>query len=405
MNGFEWLSQIVEQRGLWLGSLAALLGGLALNLTPCVYPMVPVTLGFFSNQASGASRRTFALAAVYVLGISFSYAVLGVLAARTGALFGSWLQQPGVLLAISLVIVALALSSFGLYELQPPQFILRRIGQASAGFGGAFVMGLLVGVVAAPCVGPIILSLLLLVGHMADPVAGFILFFMLGLGMGLPYLALGAAANRFSRLPKAGAWLVWSKKALGMGLLGGALHFARPLLSPTVFGLLVIGLLCAAGAYLGWLERTKGGRAFLAFRWTVGAACLGLATLLLWPRVPSGPRMAWTPYSVAALEQARQHRQPVLIDVYADWCLPCVEMDHTTFRNPDVIEALRPVATLRVDATRDISPEAAQLLKQYQVYGAPTILVFDRQGAEREDLRVLGYINADGVKELLRRLQ
>ncbi len=266
-------------------------------------------------------------------------------------------------------------------------------------------MGLLVGVVAAPCVGPFILSLLLLVGQLANPAAGFGLFFMLGLGMGLPYLVLGAAATRLTRLPKAGAWLVWSKQALGFVLLGVALYFARPLLMPPVFAALGVGLLIGAGAYLGWIARAHGGRVFTAVRRTVGAACLLLVMALLWPQPPTRPRVAWIPYSVEAFQQAVQSQRPILIDVYADWCLPCVEMDHTTFRNPDVVEALKSAATLRVDATREIAPEASELFKRHRVYGAPTILVFDRRGMERRELRVLGYLNAEELLKLMRRLQ
>lgn len=401
-----WLSEVIQHRGVWWALPAVLLGGLALNLTPCVYPMIPVTLAFFSSQAAGAVGRATLLACCYVLGISLNYALLGMLAAQTGALFGSWLQQPVVIAGVALMVVALSLSMFGLYDLRPPQALTRRFGQASTGFWGAFVMGLVVGLVAAPCIGPVVLGLLLLVGQLGDPVAGFLLFFVLGLGMGMPYVVLGVAANRVGQLPKAGGWLVWSKKALGMVLLGLALFFLKPLLSAQVVRLASVGLALGAGVYLGWLARSRGsGRRFLWVRRVVGGALVLSAIAVATPR-PHGTAspVVWIPYAEAALEQAQRDQQPILIDIYADWCLPCVEMDHVTFRHPDVVRALESVTTLRVDATREILPEAQRLLERYHVYGAPTILFFDRSGQERSDLRLAGFAKPDEFLKLLEQI-
>lgn len=398
----SWLSEAIHRFGFGLGLLAVFLGGLALNLTPCVYPMIPVTLAFFSNQVGGSIRRTLGLALLYVTGISLSYAALGFLAAKTGELFGSWLQSPVVLIWVAVAIVSLSLSMFGVYEIRLPRAIAERVGTASAGRWGAFLMGMLVGLVAAPCVGPFLVGLLLLVSETANPAASFLLFFVLGFGMGLPSLVLAVAAHRIGHLPKSGPWLVWSKRALGVVLLGVALYFIKPLVSASVFGWTVTGFLIGAGAYLGWLEptRSRSGR----LRWVrriLGSGLLVAALAGAWPRPQTGFSIPWTPYSAAAFTQAAAAGRPILIDVYADWCLPCVEMDHTTFRNPAVVDALASVTTLRVDATREVSKDAEALLEQHDVYGAPTILLFGRGGKERKDLRMLGYVSAD---ELLQRL-
>ena len=349
----DWISDVISRSGLGLGLLAVFVGGLALNLTPCVYPMIPVTLAFFSSQSSGAGRATL-LATVYVLGISLNYAVLGLIASQTGALFGSWLQQPAVLIAVAVVIVGLSLSMFGLYELRLPSGIAQRLGRASSGLWGAFVMGLVVGFIAAPCIGPVVLSLLLLVSRLGNPLAGFLLFFVLGLGMGAPYVALAVAANRVRRLPKAGEWLVWAKRVLGVVLLGVALFLVRPLFSP--------------------------------------------------PSATSA--VAWTPYSDAALEGAQRAGRPAIIDVYADWCVPCVEMDHVTFSHPQVSRALEAasVLALRLDVTRDVPPEGEGLLERYRIYGAPTVLLFDRTGRERTDVRIMGFVKPDEFLERLKRI-
>ncbi len=403
--GGEWLSTVISRHGLWLGVLAVFLSGLALNLTPCVYPMIPVTLAFFSSQASGALRRTVALAFCYVIGISLSYSALGVVAAKTGGLLGAWLQHPTVLLGLAAVIVALALGMFGVYELRVPQALTNRLGQASSGAGGAFAMGMVVGLVAAPCIGPFVLGLMVVVSRLANPALGFLLFFILGLGMGLPYVVLGVAANRVGHLPKAGAWLIWSKKALGFVLFGFALYIVRPLLPERLIGAAISTLLLGAGAYLGWLEQSRSrGAVFIWFRRAVGILLTLAAVTLVWPKPHAAPALAWTPYSDAVFEQSLRAGRPVIVDVYADWCLPCVELDHVTFRQPKVQQALRAVAALRIDATRDVSDEAQALFTRYDIYGVPTVLFFDRTGTEQKDLRVLGFVPPEDVLERLRKL-
>jgi thiol:disulfide interchange protein DsbD len=398
-----WLSELISRHGIAVALPAVFVGGLALNLTPCVYPMLPVTLAFFTSQASGAVSRAAGLAACYVLGISLNYALLGWLAAQTGLLFGSWLQQPAVLIAIAAVIAALSLGMFGLYEFRAPAVLTRSLGRASAGLWGAFFMGLVVGLVAAPCIGPFVLGLLLLVSGLANPAAGFLLFFVLGLGMGLPYLLLGIAAHRVKQLPKAGEWLLWVKHALGILLLGLALYFIRPLLPARAVGWLTAALLAGAGAHLGWLARARSrGPAFRAIRLVVGSALIAVAAVVVWPRPPAASPVAWRAYTEAALEEAQRAGRPAVVDVYADWCAPCVEMDHVTFRHPDVVRALLDVETLRVDATLGVSEDAEQLLRRYRVLGAPTVLFFDRGGRERTDLRLLGF---ETPEEFLQRLQ
>lgn len=409
----EWLNGFVAQHGLGLGLIAVFIGGLLLNLTPCVYPMIPVTIAFFSGQAAfSRSRPAWALgraallACCYVLGLSLSYAVLGAIAASTGALLGAWLQQPVVLLAVASIMVGLSLSMFGLYDLRPPRVITQRLGQASAGMWGAVGMGMVVGLVAAPCIGPFVLGLLLLISQLGNPIAGFLLLFVLGLGMGLPYVILGIWASRIGHLPKAGAWLVWSKKLLGVVLWALALHFIRPLLPPQAVRWLWVGLLVGAGAYLGWGERTPSrGAAFRWIRWLIGGALVAVAAIVAWPQPQATASVGWIPYSEAALAQAQREHRPIVIDVYADWCLPCVEMDHVTFRHADVVQALSTVATLRLDVTREVPEEGEALLERSQVFGAPTVLLFDSTGKERKDLRLLGFVAPEEFLERLSRIQ
>jgi thiol:disulfide interchange protein DsbD len=192
------LGDLIASSGLPLALVTIFLAGLALNLTPCVYPIVPITIGFFVNQSAsqGKSRlsRTLLMASAYVLGMAVTYSVLGVAASMTGSLFGAALQNPAVLIGLAGLMAALALSMFGLYEFRMPQFLNRfanKSTQSTSGLASASAMGLTMGIVAAPCIGPFVLGLLVHVSTKGDPIYGFFVFFVLALGLGLPYVLLG----------------------------------------------------------------------------------------------------------------------------------------------------------------------------------------------------------------------
>ncbi len=231
------------------------LAGLALNLTPCIYPLIPITFGFFAQQAKGRSGGTFVLAVIYVLGMSVTYSVLGVTASLTGQLFGAALQNPWVTGGIVAVILALASSMFGLWELRVPGWIMQASGGRS-GHVGAALMGLVVGFVAAPCIGPFVLSLLTYVGQKGDPVLGFVLFFTLAMGLGLPFLLLGTFTGAVSGLPAAGNWMVGVRLVFGVILIALAGYFAAPLLPGSTGNWLIAATLVLGGAYLLLIQRT-----------------------------------------------------------------------------------------------------------------------------------------------------
>ena len=337
-------------------SLPLLLGlvfvsGLALNLTPCVYPLIPITIGFFSRQSAGKPGRTFGLALAYVLGMSVTYSALGVFAALSGSLFGAWLQKPVVLLAIAAVVVALALSMFGLFEIQVPHFITDRTG-SKGGTLGALTMGLFVGFVAAPCIGPFVLSLLTYVAAKGSAALGFGLFFTLAMGLGLPYLILGTAAGALRKLPRSGDWMVSVLKLFGFALLALAVYFVRSLLPERTYEVLIAIPLVVGGAYFLFFEKTGAGLGW--FKALKVAAALGLLVAGAVFAIPQAkaPGLAFATYTDAAVAAARADGKPVMIDFYADWCLPCKELDHKTFTDPKVIEALKGWVLLKADLTR-----------------------------------------------------
>jgi len=395
--------------GKWIGThglgitllLVALLG-LGLNLTPCVYPLISVTVAYFGVQ--GHRRRTpvALLAAVYVLGITASFAALGVVAALSGGLFGSALQKPPVLVSIAAVLVALALSSFGLYQLQPPAWALRSVSGAVQGVFGSFFMGLTMGVVAAPCVGPVVIGLLLFVGTRQSGALGFLLFSALGLGMGLPYLGLALAAGSIKRLPRSGEWLVWVERVFGVLLLALAAYFVAPLMPRTVSRLLLPSLAAAGGIYLGFVDRSGARmRYFPAFKRLTGIAAVLLA---IWVAVPQQAEsaIAWQPFDVASLDAARRSGRPAVIDFLADWCIPCREMDQTTFVQADVRQQAERFAMFKADITHD-SKRTSALVERYQVRGVPTLILFDGTGTEVK--RLVGYVGAHELAAAMRNVR
>jgi thiol:disulfide interchange protein DsbD len=389
----EWIARIG-----WTGTLAwVLVLGAALNLTPCVYPLISVTVAFFGGTGRHADARTGLRAAVYVLGICLTFSALGAVAALTGSLFGAALQQPLVLGGIALLMVALALANFGLYQLRLPSGVVQWAGRTGEGVLGALFMGLTMGVVAAPCIGPIVVALLVYVGARQSIGQGLALFFTLGLGLGLPYLGLALVAERLRRLPRSGAWLEWMESLFGFMLLGLALHFATPLLPAAavrwlwalvlVAGGLVLGLVGAVRRPAVWWARAAAG---------IVLALAGAGSLLL--AEPAGP-IAWTDFSDQALAAATAAGRPVLIDFQALWCVPCREMEQTTFRDPAVVQAARAFATLRADVTAENDASEA-LMKRFGVPGVPTYILLDAHGAERR--RFVGLVAAREFDQALR---
>jgi thiol:disulfide interchange protein DsbD len=401
------LAGAIAKRGLWFGFVLVFLGGLALNLTPCVYPMIPITVSYFGGQSRGRSRQTVSLALLYLLGMATMYSALGLVAAFTGSLFGSALQNKFVLMAIALVMIGLAMSMFGYYEIRIPEKLAGVAGTAKQGRMGSFLMGLTVGIVAAPCIGPFVLGLLTFVGEQGSLVLGFSLFFVLALGLGIPFVVLAVASGNIGRLPKSGEWMEWIRRLFGVVLLAMAAYFLRTVIGEHVYYAILGALLVIGGVMLGFVTRVHATSMwFVAFRRFIGVAAplYGLYMALAPGHILGRTHVAatgWAPYAESALARAAADGRPVVIDFAADWCMPCKELEHKTFSQPEVINATKNVVTMKADLTQHSNADVRALRKRYDIRGVPTIVFIDAKGKERSDLRAVQFIDKN---EFLRRL-
>jgi thioredoxin:protein disulfide reductase len=390
--------------GFWLAILGIFLGGLALNLTPCIYPLIPITVSYFGGRGATMSGHRFIHGGLYIVGLAITNAVLGVIASLSGGLLGAVLQSSYVLVGVALVLVSLALSFFGFWELRMPAGVTNLVVKSYGGYFGTLFMGLTLGIVAAPCLGPFILGLLTVVAQKADPVLGMIYFVALSVGMGLPLAILGIFSEAMNRLPVSGDWMIWVRKLLGWVLLVMAAYMVSPLVpgeSTRVF--LTAALICAAAIHLAFLERSgKNMRFFTIFKKAFGVLCITGAVFYLYSGLQTRESIAWRPYEPALVQEAGRSGKPVILDFYADWCFPCRQMESNVFTDPKVISLGKQFVPLKIDLTRK-HPHQEHLQGTYDIKGVPTIIFLDRQGRELEELRIEAYVDKEVMLEHMRK--
>lgn len=392
------IADTLESSGLLLSLIFVFLGGLALNLTPCVYPLIPITIGYFGGQSEGKTSKLFILGILYVLGMALTYSVVGVVTALSGAVFGSLLQSPIVIIIIAAIFVALALSMFGLYEIKMPDSMVAKAGGARAGVFGAFFMGLTMGIVAAPCIGPFVLGLVTYVAAKGDVFYGFIMFFFLAIGLGTPYIFLAIFSGRIKSLPRAGFWMEGVRNIFGFILIAMAIYFLDPLLPEILSIYLLPVFMIGSAIYLLFIDKLANDvKGYRIFKTVFSVVIIAVAVWILWPTEKNSPE--WEMYTTEAYETALNNHDRIVIDFYADWCIPCKELDALTFSDSEVIKALSEFSAFKVDMTKTMSDETAVIRDKFNIVGMPTVLLINSEGEEIH--RITGFVDAEEFLKLI----
>ncbi len=410
--------------------------GLALAFTPCMLPMIPILSGIVVGGRSGATRgKAFALSLTYVLGMAITYAAAGIAAGLSGAMLAAALQSPWVLGGFAALFVALALSMFGLYELQLPGAVQSWLTVRSNSFRGGqalgvFLMGVLSALIIGPCVAPPLAGALLFIAERGEVALGGSALFAMALGMGVPLVGVGVSAGHL--MPKAGPWMESVKHFFGVVLLGVAIWVVSPVL-PTVVQMLMWGALLVIGSiYLHALDALPPAASGLRKLWKgvgivallAGASLLlgafsggrdilqPLAGLRLGAAAGAGASSSAVPpvrfervATTVALDErlAATGGKPVMLDFYADWCVSCKEMERFTFSDDAVRQRLQSFVLLKADVSANSDDDKA-LLKRFSLFGPPGIIFFDATGREVKGLRVLGFQPAARFSAVLDRV-
>lgn len=389
------------EKGPLFAGIAAYLGGLLTAATPCVYPMIAITVSIFGAREATTRREAMLLSTSFVLGIVCLFTPMVVGAALTGKLFGTLLSNKWVVVALVVVFATLASSMFGAFEMVLPDSLMQRLSSVGGvGYGGAFIMGLVSGIVAAPCTGPVLTGVLLWIGKTQNVLLGSVVGATFALGLGTPFFLVGAFAVG---LPKGGKWMVGVKSFFGIVILVYAFHllaifpWVRNLARPdTAFmavtaGVALVGVLLGA-VHLDWSDGGLG----IKLRKGAGVTLAVVGPVLAWTswEMPKElPRsdlpainLAWEHSEATAVALAKSEKRPMMIDFTADWCAACKELAKHTFADPRVMEkavAAKFVA-VKVDATNDDDPQVDAVKGKYKVVGLPTVVIYDSTGKERK---------------------
>ncbi len=387
--------------------------GILISLTPCCLPMIPIVSGIILGQKKIAHLHSFLLSLAYVLGMAITYAIAGILFGFLGGSVQAGLQQPWIIIAFSLIFLAMAFSLFGFYNIQLPKSIRHRFAEASehqkrGTYIGAALMGMFSTLILSPCVTAPLVGVLSYISQTGDATIGGTALFSMGIGMGVPLLIIGATGAKF--LPKPGPWMNAVKRFMGILMLGVAIWMLTRILPPEINMLLWAALAIGTSIYMGALSTATN-------KWIMVRKIVGIIVfiygILLVIGAFSGNTNPLNPLyflkqgtqqsknlirfrpvkSIADVDRqlkiAKQRGKPVILDFYADWCISCKEMDHSTFSNAAVKNRLKRFILLRANVTKNDATDKA-LERHFNVVAPPTILFFNKDGVEVKRARIIG---------------
>lgn len=408
----EWVSGILTGgtgTSFWAFLAIVFLGGLASSLTPCVYPMIPITISVIGASADQGKFKSFSLAVTYVLGICATYTVLGLAAAYSGSLFGGLMQNPWVIGGVAVVFLVLAAAMFGFYEFALPSSMTTKASMVGGGgYVGSFVVGTVAGVVAAPCTGPIVALLLVKIAAEYTVLQGVAVMLAYSLGLGQIFLLIGTFAGMLNTLPGSGTWMVEVKHLFGVVMVAVAIWYLGQILPPTVTTVLwAAWVLLAAWELGGRMTVFKGPRKPARIALALVLLVAGLVTVLRpSPEVPTehdaSMAMTWGDDHDGGAALANTSKKPMIVDFTADWCAACKELEHFTYTDPAVVECAAEFVPVMVDGT-DKTPEFERLRKKYKVRGLPAVYFVCPEGEVVNDLTLKGFEPADQFLDKMNR--
>ena len=376
-------------KGPLFAALAAFAGGLVVSLTPCVYPMVAVTVSVFGASQAKTRLQGAALSAAFVLGIVGMLVPLGVIAGQSGQIFGAVLQSRAVVIGIAILFLVLSSAMFGAFEFALPSALTNRLAvMGGIGYKGAFLLGMACALIATPCTGPVLTGILTFIANTRSSALGAGAMTAFGLGLGVPFFLVGAFAIQ---LPKSGPWMVHVKSLLGIGLVAFALHFLStkfPALLALAGGswAFFAGMagLVVLGALFGAVHRefSEPGTAVKIFKGLGIVLISGASFLAVEGAIKPADVVTWEHHLEVARSRAQRENRPMLVDFGAAWCAACKELDKVTFSSPLVAPEMARFVNVRVDATDADDPKVEAALASFKVRGLPTVVLFDSHGRE-----------------------
>ena len=404
----HYVSDIIKTtNSLWIKLVLVLILGILVSLTPCLYPMIPVTVGVLQSQCSTSLIRNVLFALLYTLGIASTFAIIGLVAVCTGQMIGTLMMHPFFISLFVMLLVYLGFSLLGLYPMYIPALLQKPTILKNSSLPSAFIFGAISGTVASPCLSPGLLLLLSIVTSLGSKLLGFLLLFFFGIGLCIPLLIIGTCTNMLSTLPKAGSWMIEIKKLFGFMLLGMSIYF----LNATVPWYITMwnSTLLIAGAGVFYL---KTGNTISSIRWRhivncMGSILVGTAIFLSFKSYQAIDQyytpidsMWFTDYKQACLQACKMHKK-ILLDVSAPLCITCKKIDSQLFTNHLVCKALEAVVPVKLDCSDTTNPALTKLQNKYQIKGAPTLLLIDpetntaikRWEGELEDVSVNNFIS------------